>query len=135
MESNALYHTTAATLASAPTSRNAAWLLALLAGMAILIVPNPWFVYVAVLMPVLLLASAYVHVRIHLDMGLLQRLALQQISDTDLQQALSHLGLRKTPPIYTTQQRCVACLALWYKSIVIDCVLSLFSIITLVIAV
>ena len=132
MSEHALYHTTAATLASASISMAAAWLLAALAFMAVLIAPVYWSVYTAVFLAVLLLASAYLHLRVHLDTALLRALAAQQLSDAALENALLDLRLRKKPLQHTPQSRCVACLAVWYKSLVIDCVLSLLSVITLV---
>ena len=132
MSEHALYHTTAATLASATISMAAAWLLAALAFMAVLIVPAYLSVYAAVFLAVLLLASAYLHLRLHLDTLLLRALAAQQLSAADLEHALLQLRLRKKPLQHTPHSRCAACLAVWYKSLVIDSVLSLLSVITLV---
>ena len=132
MSDAALYHTTAATLASARISMTAAWLLAALACMAILIAPFYGAVYAAVFLATLLLASAYLHLRLHLDALLLQALATGQLQDAEFEAALLQLRLRKKSLNHSAHSRCIACLAVWYKALVIDSVLSLLSVITLV---
>lgn len=134
MSDAALYHTTASALNSLSVVRQAAWLGAAIAMLSTVIAPNPWWVYALVLMAVLWLASIYLHVRLRLDAQLLDLLARNLLLPTDLDSALVGLRLKKKPIDLTEKQRCVACLALWYKAIVIDCVLFLFSIVTLLFA-
>ena len=111
MSDAALYHTTAATLASARISMGAAWLLAALACMAILIAPFYGAVYAAVFVAVLLLASAYLHLRLHLDALLLRTLASGQLQDAEFEAALLQLRLRKKSLNHSAHSRCIACLA------------------------
>lgn len=134
MSDAALYHTTASALNSLNVVRQAAWLSAAIAMLSMVIAPNPWWVYALVLMAVLWLASIYLHVRVRLDAQLLDLLARNLLLPTDLDSALVGLRLKPKPIDLTAKQRCVACLTLWYKAIVIDCVLFLSSIVTLLFA-
>lgn len=125
------YLTTAATLASAKIMQMGSWMLATLAIIAMLIAPQAKFIYHFTFVTVLWLCSMYLHLRVHLDYLLLQQLGLGQQSDSDFEKTLLHLYPRKKTLSYSPSQRCFHCLALWYKSLIIDSVLCLLSLVTI----